>query len=216
MEELGTIPPSSHSWTAPLVEDMLCKARTGLTKAVVTGPGRAVLFSRRHSMGKGLMADEARDAAFLLTWAGMWVGKLAYLTADPVTIQEGRRAIAQAVSENRVKARGPRCPHVNLPAQQPFWFNVLKIPLQKTCQEKAALTTSHHLTGPIEAVNAIEDRETRDLNCLGFLCLPQTMALGVIGVCYWRCLQCHPDLTVQTDQGIPVEVEVTEKKHAWR
>ena len=27
-EELGAIPPPSHSWTAPLVEDMLCKART--------------------------------------------------------------------------------------------------------------------------------------------------------------------------------------------
>ena len=25
------------------------------------------------------MADKARDAAFLLTGAGMWVGKLAYL-----------------------------------------------------------------------------------------------------------------------------------------
>ena len=36
------------------------------------------------------MADEARDAAFLLTGAGMWVGKSAYLTADPMTIQEGK------------------------------------------------------------------------------------------------------------------------------
>ena len=43
-EELGAIPPPSHSWTAPLVEDMLCKARTGLTKAVVIGPGRVILF----------------------------------------------------------------------------------------------------------------------------------------------------------------------------
>ena len=57
-------------------------------------------------MGEGLKADEARDAAFLLTGAGTWVGKLAYLTADPMTIQEGRRAIAQAVLDNRVKARG--------------------------------------------------------------------------------------------------------------
>ena len=40
--ELGTIPPPSHSWMAPLVEDMLDEARTGLTKAVVPGPGRAV------------------------------------------------------------------------------------------------------------------------------------------------------------------------------
>ena len=43
--------------------------------------------------------------------------------ADPLTIQEGRRAIAQAILDNRVKARGPRCPRVSLPAQQPFKFN---------------------------------------------------------------------------------------------
>ena len=82
-EELGAIPLPSHSWVAPLVEDMLCKARTGLTKAVVIGPGRAVLFYGRHSLGEGLRVDKARDAAFLLTGAGTWVAKLAYLTANP-------------------------------------------------------------------------------------------------------------------------------------
>ena len=71
-EELGAIPPPSHSWTAPLVEDMLCEARTGLTKAVVTGPDRAVLFYGRHSMGEGLTVDKARDATFLLTGACTW------------------------------------------------------------------------------------------------------------------------------------------------
>ena len=90
MEELGAIPPPSHSWMAPLVEDMLCNARTGLTKAVVTVPGRAVLFYRRCSMGEGLTADKARDA-------GTWVGKSAYLAADSMTIQEGKRAIAQVI-----------------------------------------------------------------------------------------------------------------------
>ena len=74
-------------------------------------------------MGEGLKADKARGAAFLLTGAGTWVGKLAYLTADPITLQEGKRAITQAVSDHRVKARGPRHPRVNLPAQQPFKFN---------------------------------------------------------------------------------------------
>ena len=75
-------------------------------------------------MGEGLKADEARDATFLLTGAGTWVGKLAYLTADPMTIQDGKRVIAQAVSDNRVKARGPGHPWVNLPPQQPFKFNI--------------------------------------------------------------------------------------------
>ena len=57
-------------------------------------------------MGEGLKVDEARDATFLLTGAGMWVGKSAYLTADPMTIQEGRRAIAQAISDNKSKSKG--------------------------------------------------------------------------------------------------------------
>ena len=50
-------------------------------------------------MGEGLTTDKATDATFLLTGAGMWVEKLAYLTANPMTIQEGRRAIAQAISD---------------------------------------------------------------------------------------------------------------------
>ena len=102
---------------------MLREARAGLTETVVIGPGKAILFYGRHLMGEGLKADKARHATFLLTGTGMWVGKLAYLTADPMTIQEGRRAIAQATSDNRVKARGPGHPWVNLLAQQPFKFN---------------------------------------------------------------------------------------------
>ena len=78
--------PGQH----PLVEDMLHDIRTRLTETVVIGPGRAVLFYGRCSMGEGLTMDKARDATFLLTGAGTWVGKLAYLTADPMTIQEGR------------------------------------------------------------------------------------------------------------------------------
>ena len=123
IDELGDTPPPFHAWMEPVVEDMLREARAGLMEAVVIGPGRAILFYGRCSMGEGLKADKARDAAFLLTGAGMWVGKLAYLTADPMTLQEGKRAITQAVLDHRVKARGPRCPRVNLPAQQPFRFN---------------------------------------------------------------------------------------------
>ena len=122
-DELGDIPPPPHAWTAPVVEDMLQEARARRTEAVVIGPERAILFYGRYLMGEGLKADKARDATFLLTGGGTWVGKSAYLTADPMTIQEGRRAIAQAISDNRVKARGPGLPQVNLLAQQPFKFN---------------------------------------------------------------------------------------------
>ena len=125
--ELGDTPPPWYAWTAPVVEDMLREVRAGLTEAVVIGPGRAVLFYGRCSMGEGLKVDEAREATFLLTGAGMWVGKSAYLTANPMTLQEGKRAITRAISDQRVKARGPGCPQVNPPPQQPFRFNTSRI-----------------------------------------------------------------------------------------
>ena len=50
----------------------------------------------------------------------------AYLTADPMTLQEGKRAIAHAILDHGVKARGPGCPEVNPPAQQPFRFNTTR------------------------------------------------------------------------------------------
>ena len=89
-EETGAVPPPPHTWMVPLVEDMLCYGRTGLSKAIVTSPGRAVLFYGRQSMGEGLCLGKARDAAFTVTGSGTWVGKPAYLAADPLTIQEGQ------------------------------------------------------------------------------------------------------------------------------
>ena len=56
------------------------------------------------------MVDEARDVAFLITGAGTWVGKAAYLTADPMMLQEGKRAITHTVTDQRVKARWPGHP----------------------------------------------------------------------------------------------------------
>ena len=87
-KELGAVPPPSHAWMAPLGEDRQHDARTDLTEAVVMGPGREILFYGRHSLGEGLTLDEARYATFLLTGVGTWVGKPAYIAADPVTIQE--------------------------------------------------------------------------------------------------------------------------------
>ena len=105
-KELRAVPPLSHAWMTPLVEDMLCNARTSLTKAVVMGPGRAIIFYGRHSLEEGPTLGKARDAAFLLTEVGTWVGKPAYLATDHMTIQEGRWVIAQAVTE---RARVSMC-----------------------------------------------------------------------------------------------------------
>ena len=93
------LPPPSHAWTAPLVEDMLCYARMGFTGAMLMGPGRAILFYGGCSLGEGLSPGESRDATFMLTGAGTWVGKPAYLATDPLTIQGGWWEIAQAITK---------------------------------------------------------------------------------------------------------------------
>ena len=87
-KETGAVPPPPHAWTVPLVEDMLSCDRKGLAKAVVIGPGRAVIFYGRWSMGEGLSLGEVRDNTFALSGAGTWVGMSAYLATDPLTIQE--------------------------------------------------------------------------------------------------------------------------------
>ena len=88
-KETGAAPPPPHPWMVPLVEDMLYHGRTALTEAVMMGPGRAVIFYGRWSLGEGLSLGEVRDATCTLTGAGTGVGKPAYLATDPLTIQEG-------------------------------------------------------------------------------------------------------------------------------
>ena len=51
--ELGDVPPPTHSWTTPVIEDMLRETRARLTEAVVVGPGKAILFYRETFFGRG-------------------------------------------------------------------------------------------------------------------------------------------------------------------
>ena len=199
------------------MEDMLHDARTRLTKAVVIGPGRAVLFYGRCSMGEGLTVDEARDAAFLITGAGTWVGKSAYLAADHMTIQEGRRAIAQAITDCQVKARGPGHPHVNPPAQQSFQFDPPRGSLWRMPLGMVVLIANHHLIGPQEAENITDVGETKGLHHLSSPHLPWTMGSRVTRVHYQWLPQCCLGLIDQTDPNVPEEVDGTKRMElTWR
>ena len=53
-------------------------------------------------------------------------GKIGLPCHQPSDNSRSKRAIAEAISDNRVKVRGPGNPPVNLLAQQPFWFNALR------------------------------------------------------------------------------------------
>ena len=107
-KKLGAMPPPSHSQMPPLVEDMLHDVRVSLTEAVVTGPGKAVLFYGRHSLREGLTTDEARDLAFLLTGVGMWVGKPAYPFCQPHDNSRRLMSYHPGYNELPCKGKGPR------------------------------------------------------------------------------------------------------------
>ena len=78
--------------------------------------------------------------------------------------------------------------------------------------EIAVLTTHHHLISPLEAKNVIGIKETKGLNHLSSLHLPQTMSSRVTGVCYQWLPQCHLDLTDQIDPDVPDEVDDIKRK----
>ena len=99
-----------------------------------------------------------------------------------MTIPMGKRALAQAVSDNRVNTRGPGHPHVNPLAQQPFQFNAQRASPQKMCLETVVLTIPECPIGPPEAEKATGDEETKGLNHPDFLHLHQTVGLRVTEV----------------------------------
>ena len=190
-KETGVVPPPSHAWTAPLVEDMLHYARTGLTEAVVTGPGRAVLFYGRHSLGEGLSPDESRDAAFMLIGVGTLVGKPAYLATHPLTIQEGWQEIAQAITECQIKARALG---IHMWICQPHNYSDLtdgEIHPKGTFPEMLIQTTNYHLTSLLGARTIIDAEETRDSYHVNPHHHSQTTDLKATGVQCQLPHQCH-------------------------
>ena len=165
----------------------------------VFGPGRAILFYGRRSLGEGLKADEARDATFLLTGARAWVGKLAYLTANPMTLQEGKRAIACAILDHGVKARGLGCPRVNCWPNHLLGLTLLH---QETGQHMRSLKIDRPPDGLLEAAAVTGAGETKDHNPPDIYPLHRTEALRATGVQSPRHLLGHPSQTIQAVLGI--------------
>ena len=126
--------------------------------------------------------DEARDATFLLAGTGTWVGKLAYLTTNPMTLQEGKRAITCAVSDHVVKARGQGHPWVNLPAQLPFRFTTLEASPQGNRSMHEVHDNGQTQQQPLGVAAIIGRGETKDSKHPNINPLHQTEVLKVTGV----------------------------------
>ena len=121
-EDDKVTPPLSHAWQAPIVEDMVCEGRTGLTEAVVTGAGRAVLFYGGHLLGEGLNLGEVKQTMFTLSGIIAWLGKQAQRSTKPISLTNGWWLITQAITKGHIIPRGPGHPRSIPPASTPFNF----------------------------------------------------------------------------------------------
>ena len=84
--------PRRHHWWKT------CSEMANL-EAAVTGPGWAILFYGRRSLGEGLSLVEACDATFTPSGAISWIGKQAQLNTNAVSLWEGWQMIVQAITK---------------------------------------------------------------------------------------------------------------------
>ena len=106
-EDERVAPPPPHMWQVSIVEDIVQDGKSDLTEAIVTGPGRAILFYGQQSLGEGLSLGEVHDTTFTLSGAIAWVGKQAQLSAKPTSLGDGWQLITQTITEGHIKPRGP-------------------------------------------------------------------------------------------------------------
>ena len=111
-EGRGIQPPPSHALNVLLIADILQEAcpRDHITEAVVLAPGEAILFFGRCLCNGGLLYCDAQDIDHGLRCSVMWTGRTAQVEVTANTIQEGHRAIVNAVLETKMNARGPGHP----------------------------------------------------------------------------------------------------------
>ena len=81
-----------------------------ITEAVVLAPEETILFFGWHSCNEGLLYCDAQDIEHVLTGSLTWAGRTAQVEKTVNTIQEGHRAITDAILEMKMKARGPGHP----------------------------------------------------------------------------------------------------------
>ena len=117
----GVTPPAPHAWLAPIMEDIVWIGKSSLTEAVVTGPGRSILFYRWQSLG-GLNVGEVWDAMFTLSGAIGMVGKQAQLSSKIVSLVDVWQLITQVITKGHIEARGLVHPDSIPPLSTSFSF----------------------------------------------------------------------------------------------
>ena len=115
-------PPLSHTWQAPIVEDMVQHGQAGLTEATVTNSrlGHPVLWAavfRRTEFGQGAGCTVHTVRCLQLGWQ-----------MSPTQCQASKPRwcqwlVTQPITEGHIEPRGPSCPHLIPPASTPLNFH---------------------------------------------------------------------------------------------
>ena len=168
-------------------------------------------------MGEGLTVDEARDATFLLTAAGTWVGKSAYIAADQWQSRKVEGPLLKPYLTIELRQGDQDAPVWICLPNNPSSLIPHKVPLQRMHLGIVVPTTHHHPISPPGAKNILGIGEIKGLSHLSSLHLPQTVGWRATRVHYPWLPHCHLGLTSQTDPDIPHEVDDIERKElAWR
>ena len=85
-----------HTWNAQIITDYLQEVIKPITHVAVLNQSDCVIFSGNRMKKQGMTFDTARDATRRLNKIDNWVGKRVLVRAVPLTVADGRRAVAEA------------------------------------------------------------------------------------------------------------------------
>ena len=167
-------------------------------------------------MGEGLTADEARDAAYLLTGAGIWVENWPTLLQTQWQSRKAEGPLLRPYPTIKLRQGDQDVPTWICQPNNPSSLIPWDIPLQKMHLGIVVLTTHCHSISPPEAENVIGIGEIKGLNHLSSLHLLQPMGLRMTWVHYQWLPWCHLGQTNQMDPDVPDEVDGIKRKELAR
>ena len=65
---------------------------------MVTGPGSALLFYRRRTLGEGITLSDTWHVVFLMLQETVWVGRDVQIDVRSLTLHEGKAIMTQDLS----------------------------------------------------------------------------------------------------------------------
>ena len=201
-KETGVVPPLPHAWTAPLVEDMLCYARTDPTKAIVIGPDRAILFMGDSQWERAWVQAKLE---MLHSYLQEWALGLANQPILLLTLDHPRRLISNCPGHDRKPDKGKRATASMHESINPTTIQIWPSGRFSPKGHPGDANSDHQLLPhqPPRDWDYKWCRRDQRLHHFSSPHLPWITGSKVIGIQYWWPHQCHNCQTGQKAPHIP-------------